>query len=271
MQLNGEQDTVQSNWDFRGKRALVTGAADGIGLAIASSFTQAGADVILLGRDGEALKKGVDVAASAGPGSATSVVCDLSNAADIQAAAAEALARLGGIDILVNNAGVGGSRNLVQLSDRELDLNLDINLRAPILLTRAVLPGMLERGQGVVINISSQAAKVGYAGITHYSASKAGLLGFTISLAVEVAPAVRVNAICPGAIMTKMMEENVRQLQEEKGITRDQAAANWTEHMPMGRMQQPHDIANAVLFLASDAASEITGEALNVSGGQVMH
>jgi NAD(P)-dependent dehydrogenase (short-subunit alcohol dehydrogenase family) len=130
---------------------------------------------------------------------------------------------------------------------------------------------MLERGEGVVINISSQAGKRGFPDISHYSASKAGVLGFTRSLAAEVAPKVRVNAICPGMVLTGMMQNNIRQTSERKEISLDEAKAEWSSGIPMGRMQQPVDIANAALFLASDAAREITGEALNVSGGQTTH
>lgn len=225
-----------------------------------------------LGRDEAALEKAVQTVSKADcPGEALSVVCDLANPQEIIRAAKDVMERLGGVDILVNNAGVGGSRPLVELSDEELDLHLNVNLRATILLTRELLRGMLEQGEGVVINISSQAGKRGFPGITHYSASKAGVLGFTGSLAAEVAPKIRVNAICPGMVLTGMMQDNIRQTSESKGISLDDAYAEWESGIPMGRMQQPVDIANAVLFLASDAAREITGEALNVSGGQTTH
>ncbi len=199
------------------------------------------------------------------------MVCDLTNSQEIIRAVQDVKERLGSVDILVNNAGVGASRPLVELSDEELDLNLNVNLRATILLTRELLRGMLERGEGVVINISSQAGKRGFPDITHYSASKAGVLGFTRSLAAEVAPKVRVNAICPGMVLTGMMQNNIRQTSERKEISLDDAYAEWSSGIPMGRMQQPIDIANAALFLASDAAREITGEALNVSGGQTTY
>jgi NAD(P)-dependent dehydrogenase (short-subunit alcohol dehydrogenase family) len=199
------------------------------------------------------------------------VWCDLTNSQEIIRAVQDVTERLGSVDILVNNAGVGASRPLVELSDEELDLNLNVNLRATILLTRELLRGMLERGEGVVINISSQAGKRGFPNITHYSASKAGVLGFTRSLAAEVAPKVRVNAICPGMVLTGMMQNNIRQTSERKEISLDDAYAEWSSGIPMGRMQQPVDIANAALFLASDAAREITGEALNVSGGQTTY
>jgi NAD(P)-dependent dehydrogenase (short-subunit alcohol dehydrogenase family) len=199
------------------------------------------------------------------------VWCDLTNSQEIIRAVQDVTERLGRVEILVNNAGVGASRPLVELSDEELDLNLNVNLRATILLTRELLRGMLERGEGVVINISSQAGKRGFPDITHYSASKAGVLGFTRSLAAEVAPKVRVNAICPGMVLTGMMQNNIRQTSERKEISLDDAYAEWSSGIPMGRMQQPVDIANAALFLASDAAREITGEALNVSGGQTTY
>jgi NAD(P)-dependent dehydrogenase (short-subunit alcohol dehydrogenase family) len=261
----------QVTWNFKGKRVLVTGGAAGIGLAIGTEFVRAGAHVAFLDRDKAALEKAVEEASTAGPGEALSVVCDLTSSQEIIRAAQDVTERLGGVDILVNNAGVGGSRPLVELSDEELDLNLNVNLRATILLTRELLRGMLERGEGVVINISSQAGKRGFPDITHYSASKAGVLGFTGSLAAEVAPKVRVNAICPGMVLTGMMRNNIRQTSERKGISLDDAYAEWSSGIPMGRMQQPVDIANAALFLASDAAREITGEALNVSGGQTTH
>jgi len=261
----------QATWNFQGKRVLVTGGAAGIGLAIGTEFVRAGAQVAFLDRDKAALEKAVEAASTAGPGETLSVVCDLANSQEIIRAVQDVTEHLGSVNILVNNAGVGGSRPLVELSDEELDLNLNVNLRATILLTRELLRGMLERGEGVVINISSQAGKRGFPDITHYSASKAGVLGFTRSLAAEVAPKVRVNAICPGMVLTGMMKNNIRQTSERKEISLDDAYAEWSSGIPMGRMQQPVDIANAALFLASDAAREITGEALNVSGGQTTY
>jgi NAD(P)-dependent dehydrogenase (short-subunit alcohol dehydrogenase family) len=129
---------------------------------------------------------------------------------------------------------------------------------------------MQRQGSGNIVNISSQAARRGYPEISHYSASKAGVLGFTISLAVELAPTIRVNAVSPGMVETAMMRNNIDQTAAQKGISWDEAYAEWTSPIPMRRMQQPDHIAHAVLFLASDEASEITGEALNVSGGLVM-
>jgi meso-butanediol dehydrogenase / (S,S)-butanediol dehydrogenase / diacetyl reductase len=262
----------QVTWNFAGKRVLVTGGATGIGFAIGQEFLLAGAQVTFLGRDEQSLEKAVSAASAAsGNGKALSLTCDLAKPPDIVRAAQAATELMGGVDILVNNAGVGGSRELVELSDEELDLHLNVNLRATILLTRGLLRGMLEQGEGVVINISSQAGKRGFPGITHYSASKAGVIGFTRSLAAEVAPRVRVNAVCPGMVLTAMMQNNIQQTSDEKNISLDDARAEWSSGIPLGRMQQPVDVANAVLFLASDAATEITGVALDVSGGQTMY
>jgi len=261
----------QVTWNFERKRVLVTGGATGIGFAIGQEFLRAGAQVTFLGRDGKSLKKAIIAASATSRRSrALSLVCDLANPQDIVRAAQSVTELMGGVDILVNNAGVGGSRSLVELGDEELDLHLNVNLRATILLTRELLRGMLGQGDGVIINISSQAGKRGFPGITHYSASKAGVIGFTRSLAAEVAPHVRVNAVCPGMVLTAMMQDNIQQTSAQKNISLDDARAEWSSGIPMGRMQQAVDVANAVLFLASDAAREITGEALNVSGGQTM-
>jgi NAD(P)-dependent dehydrogenase (short-subunit alcohol dehydrogenase family) len=262
----------QVTWNFEGKRVLVTGGAAGIGFATGQQFLHAGAQVTFLGRDEKSLEKAVRAAsATSRKGRALSLICDLEKPQNIVSAAQVATELMGGVDILINNAGVGGSRPLVELSDEELDLHLNVNLKATILLTRELLPGMLEQGEGVVINISSQAGKRGFPGITHYSASKAGVIGFTRSLATEAAPHVRVNAVCPGMVLTAMMQNNIQQTSNEKDISFDEARAEWSSGIPMGRMQQPVDIAHAVLFLASDAASEITGVALDVSGGQTMY
>jgi 2-hydroxycyclohexanecarboxyl-CoA dehydrogenase len=258
-------------FNFEGERVLVTGGASGIGLAIGTEFARAGARVVLLDRDKAALDKAVESAASTGTAEVSSVVCDLADSEEIVRAAQEVTDRIGGVDVLVNNAGVGAGRPFVELSDQELDLNLDVNLRATILLTRELVRGMIARGRGAVVNIASQAGKRGFPEIAHYSASKAGVLGFTVSLAAELAPAVRVNAVCPGMVLTGMMQNNIRQTSEQKSISYDDAYAEWSSGIPMGRMQEPVDIANAVLFLSSDAASEITGEAMNVSGGQTTH
>lgn len=255
-------------FNFSGTRVLVTGGATGIGLAIATAFADSGAKLVLLDRDQAGLDAAIE---TLGDGTATGLTCDLADPEDISRAAARVREESGGLDVLVNNAGVGAGKAFVDLTDAELDLNLDVNLRATILLTRELVPGMLEQGHGSVINIASQAAKIPCPGNTHYAASKAGVLAFTMSLAAEIAPTVRVNAICPGMVLTGMMENNIRLTMQNQGLSYQDAYAEWSAGIPMGRMQQPAHIAQGALFLASEAASEITGISLNISGGQTCH
>jgi NAD(P)-dependent dehydrogenase (short-subunit alcohol dehydrogenase family) len=181
-----------AKWNFVGERILVSGGGGGIGLAIGEAFVRSGARVVLLGRDAANLTRAVEAAGCAGEGEVSSMVCDLQKPTDIARAAGEVTDLLGGIDILVNNAGVSMHVPLVECADEVIELTLDVNLRAVMLLTREFLPGMLERGRGNVISVSSQAAKRGWPENIHYSASKAGVLGFTLALAAEVAPAVPV-------------------------------------------------------------------------------
>ena len=262
---------TQATFDFTGQRVLVTGGATGIGLATVRAFVDAGARVVAVDRDGDRLAEAVAGLATQEGEPVAVVVADLTEAEQIVRAAAQAEESFGGVDVLVNNAGVGAGCPFPELSDADLDLTLDVNLRATILLTREVIRGMLARGDGAVVNIASQAATDPSPQASHYAASKAGVVGFTTSLSAEVAPAVRVNAICPGMVMTGMMENNISLTMASKGITNEESLAQWSSGIPMERMQQPEDIAKSVLFLASDAASEITGIALYVTGGQTTH
>lgn len=259
------------NWDFSGSRVLVTGGGSGIGYGVAKLFAEAGASVAVLDRQGESLENSLAALSHGAAQPVVGVAADLSSLADIARAAQDVQSKLGGLDILVNNAGVGKAVSLVDTDDAHLDLVLDVNLRAVIALTRELIPALVHSGaSSSIVNLASQAAKVGNADITVYSASKAGVIGFTRSLAAELAGSgVRVNSVCPGTVLTPMMENNIRQTSEEGGISYEEAYAVWASPIPLGRMQAPANIADAIAFLASDLASEITGEALNVSGGLV--
>ncbi|MGJ0203327.1 glucose 1-dehydrogenase [Leucobacter sp. gxy201] len=259
------------NWDFTSRRVLVTGAASGIGYGVASLFARSGARVAVLDRPGDALDAAVASLSEAAQEAVIAIPADLSSLDEIERAAGEVEQRLGGLDTLVNNAGVGKEIALVDTDDAHLDFVLDVNLRAVIALTRELVPALIRSGDGAsVINLASQAAKVGNPGITVYSASKAGVIGFTRSLAAELAPqGVRVNSVAPGTVLTPMMENNIRHTSEERGISYEEAYGVWAAPIPLGRMQGPQNIAAAIAFLASDLASEITGESLNVSGGLV--
>jgi len=244
------------NVDLAGKTALVTGGSRGIGKDIATALAGAGAKVALCGRDGARAQ----AAAAAVGGGARGYACDVAQAGDCERLVAAVETDVGPIDVLVNNAGLTKDNLLFRIGEQDWDQVLDTNLKAAFLLTKLAARGMIKRRWGRVINISSVVGLIGNKGQANYAASKAGLLGFTKAVAKELASRnVLVNAVAPGYIATELTEglaEDVKQTL--------QAA------IPLGRLGQGADVAAAVLFLASDLASYITGQVLVVDGGMVM-
>ena len=243
--------------ELEGRTALVTGGSRGIGLAIGRALATAGARVALLARNGELAAE----AAAALPGAGhAGFSCDVSDGASVQETVQAVESQLGDVGILVNNAGITRDGLLVRMKDEDWDEVIDINLKGAFLLTRAVAKGMMRRRDGVILNITSVVGLMGNAGQANYAASKAGLLGLTMSVARELAPrGVRVNAIAPGYITTDMTS----------GMTEAQKEALQGQ-IPLGRLGSPEDIAQAVRFLAGPGATYITGQVLTVDGGMVM-
>jgi len=242
--------------DLTGKVALVTGGSRGIGKAIAARLYAAGAKVAVVARDEARVKA---VAAALGERAAGFAV-DVAVTGDVAKMVGAVEKSLGPVDILVNNAGVTKDGLLVRMSDSDWDTVLDTNLKAAFNTMKAVTRGMMKRRAGRVINITSIVGLIGNAGQANYASSKAGLIGLTKSVAKELASRnVLVNAVAPGFIDSDM----TRELSEE---TRKQLLAQ----IPLARLGSGEDIANAVLFLASDQASYITGQVLVVDGGMVM-
>ena len=242
--------------DLGGKTAFVTGSTRGIGLAVAQALYAAGARVSVVGRDPSRAR---DVAASLGE-RATGVACDGAREAEVTAAIAAAENALGPIDILVNNAGLTRDNILLRLSEQDWDAVLDANLKGAFHTTRAVVKGMMKRRAGRIINMTSIVGLTGNKGQANYAASKAGLIGFTKSVAKEYASRnILANCIAPGFIETDMTAS-----------LPDEARATLLEQIALGRLGRPDDIAGAVLFLASDLAAYITGQVLVVDGGMVM-
>ena len=252
--------------------AIVTGGARAIGRGIALELARAGANVVVA--DLPSVQEDLDATCAAVESEgvqALAVHCDVRDWSQVEAMAKAALDRFGRIDVLVNNAGVIGVAPVVAMSEEEWDRVLDVNLKGTFLCCKAVAPHMMERRSGRIVNLSSQAGKRGAPGIAHYCTSKFGLIGFTQSLALELAGSnVTVNAVCPGEVDSKMWRETLLPaLALGRGGTPEEAWESWIkERVPLGRPQTAEDIGQAVVFLCR--ADNITGESINVTGGSEM-
>ena len=242
-----------------GKRALVTGGTGGIGHAIARSLGGAGAEVIVTGRDATTLER------TARDLGATPRRVDLAERADVEALAAA----VGAIDVLVNNAGVAESAPLARTTDDAWDRAIAVNVTAPFVLCRALMPAMMKRGWGRVINVASNAGLVGYAYTSAYVASKHAVVGLTRALAKEAgASGVTVNAVCPGFVDTPMTARSAGNIADKTGGTVDEARARLAAMTPQRRLFTPDEVAALVLVLASPSAPGISGAAIPLDGGQ---
>ena len=251
--------------DLRGKGAVVTGGAAGIGLAIARALARAGARVAIADIDhAEAERSAADVG-----GGAFGLSIDVRQRASVEKAFAAIVDRLGGYQILCANAGVSTMNLVVDLTDDEWDFNFDVNARGVFLTNQCAVRYFLRTGiKGVIVNTASLAAKWGAPWLAHYSASKFAVMGFTQALAREVAPqGIRVNCVCPGFVRTGMQSREVEWEAKLRNMTPQQVIDDYVAQTPLGRLEEPEDVANAVLFLCSDLSGFMTGEALNVTGG----
>lgn len=243
-------------FNLDGKVALVTGAAGGLGSAIARSLYAAGATVVLSGRRVEILNT---LAKELGD-RAYVVTSDLKDKESVQGLVAAVAEKAGAVSILVNNAGLTRDNLFMRMKDEELDEVLDVNLKAPFYLSRAVMRPMMKARWGRIINISSIVGVTGNPGQANYCASKAGIIGLSKSLAQEVASRnITVNCIAPGFIESDMTD-----------VLPDAQKEALLAGIPQGRMGKPEDIASAVLYLASEEASYVTGQTLHVNGGMAM-
>ena len=246
--------------------ALITGGGTGIGEAVAHRFAAEGCAIVVLGRRVEPVER-VAAAIEAGGGSALAVSADVADESAVTAAVAATVAQFGGLDIVVNNAGVGDSAPVMDETAEGWDATLRANLTGAFLVCRAALPHLIER-QGAIVNVASVNAWVVGPGWASYCVSKAGLTMLTRSLAVDYGPhGVRANAVCPGWVRTPMGDEDMDAVAAANGITREEAYALSVKHTPLGRPATPQDVAEVVGFLASSAASYVTGVSIAVDGG----
>ena len=244
---------------LKGKIAIVTGASRGIGESIARSFIAQGATVAFTYISSEEKAKELEKSLTAGGGQARGFKSDASKMEDAENLVKEVLETYGGIDIVVNNAGITDDTLLMRMSEDQWDRVMNVNLKSCFNLTKSVLRTMLKARSGSIINISSVVGVQGNAGQANYAASKAGILGFTKSVALELGSrSIRCNAIAPGFIETEMTAKL------------DEATVQgWRDAIPLKRGGSPEDVANACIFLASDMSSYVTGQTLNVCGGMI--
>ena len=241
------------------RTALITGAANGIGAATARRFASDGYNVALV----DLLQSGQAVADEIGREKALFVAADVADVADVERAVAATLARFGGLDVLVNNAGVSLPKSLADTTPADWDRLHAVNLRALYVALKAAQAALAASGHGAVINIASFHAHATIANFAAYAASKAGVLGFTRSAAIELAPyGIRVNAVAPGVIHTAMTQQWLDSVPDPKA-----ALASMNEKQPLGRIGRPDEVAAAIAFLAGDEASFIVGTTLYVDGG----
>ena len=256
--------TDDLNTYYSNQHAVVTGGASGIGAAIAGQLAEAGMRVTLMGRNQE------ELLATANRFKAATQQVDISKPEDVRRGFAAAVEVNGPVTILVNNAGAAETSTFAKMSDDLWNAMLAVNLTGTYLCTKSVVDSMSEAGFGRIINIASTAALKGYAYVSAYCAAKHGVLGLTRSLALELArKGVTVNAVCPGYTDTEMVSRSLDTIVERTGMDREQALSELVRGNPQGRLIQPAEIAETVLWLCSPNSASITGQAIAVAGGEV--
>ena len=253
-----------------GKTAVVTGGGRGIGAAVVRELAEAGVRVVAAARTFTEIEALAAELRSAGH-NATALACDVADPASIQRLAEEVQARFGGADILVNNAGIADSAPVKAVALTDWERIFAVNVTGTFLCTKAFLPGMLARGWGRVVNVSSVAGLNGGAYIAPYSASKHAVIGFTRSLALEVASkGITVNAVCPGYVDTPLTDQSVARIIEKTGRSAAEARAGLERLSPQGRLFEPEEVSYLVFCLCHPRAKGINGQAIVLDGGALL-
>jgi sorbitol-6-phosphate 2-dehydrogenase len=256
---------------LKNKVAVITGGGSGIGAAICRAFADEGAAIAITDIRLQAAEEVAGGIVRRG-GRAGTWAFDVSDRPAVEEAADQIENHLGPIDIWVNNAGISHIVPFLECSQTLWDQTLRINLTGAFICCQAAIRRMRPRRRGVVLNMSSQSGKVGNSNYTAYCASKFGLIGLTQSLAVEfAADGIRVNALCPGIVMTPLWDQMLGDYARKRSLKPEEVRPYLERRVPMGRLCTPEDVARAAIFLASDDSAYLTGQAINVSGGMVMH
>ena len=257
--------------ELEGQAAIVTGAGRGIGRAIALELASMGADVVVAELDERTAEAVAEEVRALGR-RAVAIRIDVTRRSDLDAMAARAMADFGRIDVLVNNAGIYRAAPPLDVDDAHWDAVMDINAKAVFFASQAVLPHMVAAKRGSIISLASMAGKLGTTTSLAYAASKSAVISITRSLALSfAADGIRANCVCPGFVQTDMWTQVEQGVSRVLGTTPEEINRQRLAQIPLGRWEQSEDVARVVGFLASDKSAYITGEAVNVSGGLVMH
>lgn len=256
-----------------GLRGFITGAGAGIGRAIALEMVREGADLYLTDLNLEAARQvAIEAQALRTEAHVWADQLDVRDAATVGARVEDATNRLGGLELAVNNAGVSSMAWVVDLTEADWDFNMDVNAKGVFLCCQAEVRYFLRQGRGgSIVNIASMAGKKAAPLLAHYAASKFAVIGFTQALALETAAGgIRVNSVCPGYVSTSMQEREVTWEAKLRGITPEAVREEYIRAIPLGRLEESEDVARVVVFLLSDRAAYMTGQAVNVTGGSIM-
>ena len=257
--------------ELEGQVAIVTGAGRGIGRATALELGTMGADIVVAELDREGAERTAGEVRKLGR-RALAVPTDVTKRADLTAMVDRAKGELGRIDILVNKAGIYRAATTLDVTDEHWDAVMNINARAVFFASQAVLPTMIAQRRGNIVSLASMAAKVGSRANLPYNASKAAVVSITKSLALaHAADGIRVNCVCPGFVETDMWTKVSREQGAVLGMSADEFTRQRLATVPLGRMETPEDVANVIGFLASSKSGYMTGQAINVTGGLIMH
>ena len=256
---------------FKEKVVIVTGSGRGIGKATAMLFAREGARVIICDIDGESGGKTANEIQNLG-GESAAIQLDVRDPDSVRRVVENTLSKWYHIDILVNNAGITIAKAVVDFEEEEWERMIEINLKGVFRCTQQVARHMIEQGGGKIINIASESGKTAKPLFTIYGATKFGIVGFTQGLAQELAPyGINVNCVCPGIVRTPMWEELDRTLAKLQNLRAGEAMEKRKKSIPLGRLEEPEDVAGVVAFLASDDAAYMTGQSVNVTGGREFH